>query len=151
MQVRIRARRVARSAVLCCTLAIVAPLVGSVVAGAQEVGQEFTTSTLHVTTTHRTDLADRPASACGAAAVAPTLVAEQSEALDPVESVQTTFGPATIFIGEDEKTPHQVPDAVENFNTRTTYETVVVQTFQGVAAGAPCPAAQVVAAARFTG
>jgi hypothetical protein len=131
-------------------LALAIPITGAV-AGAQEANQEFTTSTLHVVTTHRTDLAEAPASACGAAVQPPVLVSEVSQALDPVESVQVTFGPATIFIGENEQTPHQVPDAIENFNTRTTYEIVVTQTFQGVAGGEPCPAPQVVAAGRFTG
>jgi len=108
----------------------------------------FTTSTKHMTTTQRTDLPDAEATECGTPATSPSLVSETSIALDPVVTTEPTIGPAVIFIGENEQTPHTVLDGEVNFNTRTTYETVVTEYFQGVAAGPPCA---VVVDPRFTG
>jgi hypothetical protein len=124
------------------------------VQSAQAVDQQadpintFTTSTLQVTTTQRADLPDAEATECDAPAMPPNLVNETSTVLDPVETLQLTFGPDTIYIGEDELTPYVLVDGQTNVNTRTTYETVVTQYFQGVAEGPPCGIA---VDPRFTG
>jgi hypothetical protein len=108
----------------------------------------FTTSTRHLVTTERIDLPEADATECGASASPPTLVEQTTVALTPVDETFLTFGPDTIFIGEDEQTPYTLADGETNFNTRTTYETVVTQYFQGVAEGPPCAVA---VEARFTG
>ncbi|MBM3659437.1 MAG: hypothetical protein FJW95_08015 [Actinobacteria bacterium] len=110
--------------------------------------QSTTTSTKHVVTTTRVDLVPAPASECGFPGSDPVLVEETSVALDPVLSTTTTFGPATIYVGEDELQEFFVAAGTANTNTRTTYETVVTQYFQAVEPGPPCA---VVLAVRFTG
>ena len=130
-------------------LATVAVTLGVTTAGAQTPPADtFTDSTLRITTIQRIDLPDAEATECEAPAVEPVLVSETATALEPTYKTIITLGPATIYIGENEQTPYQVGDDETNFNTRTTYETVITQTFQATAAGPPCA---VVAAARFTG
>jgi len=107
-----------------------------------------TTSTKYVITTERVDLEPAPAPECGFPGSDPVLVEETSVALDPVVSTTSTFGPATIYIGEDEQQEFFVEPGTGNVNTRTTYETVVTQYFQAVEPGPPCA---VVLAVRFTG
>jgi hypothetical protein len=141
-----------------CALAVFGVLgVCSVQAGAQtQPENSFTTATKHVITVHRVDLPDAAAGACGLPASAAVLVDETSDELEPTVETITTFGPATVYIGEDQQTPYQVGDDETNFNTITTYETVVTRTYQGAGAGAACPApiapaAAVVTSVRLTG
>jgi hypothetical protein len=108
----------------------------------------FTTGTLWATSEARVDLPDAAAPECEFPGSPPVLVAEESTALEPTVEVVTTFGPATIGIGDNLATPFEVAAGTMNLNTVTTYETLVTQYFQATAAGEVCA---VVAAARFTG
>ncbi len=110
-------------------------------ADAQVAFDTFTVSTRHITTTQRVDLPTAEAVQCGAPAANPVLVSSTSIALEPVITTIATFGPDTIFIGEDETVPYEVVSGETNYNTRTTYETVVTQTYQGIEAGPPCDGA----------
>ncbi|MFN8025246.1 MAG: hypothetical protein U0W40_02485 [Acidimicrobiia bacterium] len=85
----------------------------------------------------RTDLPDAPAISCGPA-TAPVLVSETSTT-DAVLSVIVTVGPATVFVGEDQTVEYHVPAGETNFTALTTTTVTLHQTWQGHAAGAPCP------------
>lgn len=109
---------------------------GSVVAA--ETITTTSTATKHVTVVDRTDLPDLPGVTCGAPAVAPALLSQTSTSSDVITTI-TTVGPATIFVGEDQQTLYVVAAGEVNFTALTTTTTTLHQTWQGRAAGEPCP------------
>jgi len=107
-----------------------------------------TTSTKHITTVERVDLPDAPATACDAPATDPVKVSETSKVAEGIVTTTTYIGPQTIYVGEDQKTPLDIVPGGIDYDTLTTINITVTQTYQGTAAGEACV---VVAPVNFTG